>query len=103
VGCCAGTCGHVWQYAHAVARLFPELERDTRERVDFGLAQQPDGAIFFRGEFNNIPAVDGQAGTILRALREHQMTTDNAWLERNWPGIRRATEWLMARDGDGTG
>jgi len=103
VGCCAGTCGHVWQYAHAVARLFPELERITRERVDFGLALQPDGAIYFRGEFNNIPAVDGQAGTILRALREHQMTTDLSWLKRNWPNIRRATEWLIAKDGDGDG
>lgn len=103
VGCCHGTCGHVWQYAQAVARLFPELERDTRERVDFGLAQQPDGAIFFRAEFNNIPAVDGQAGTVLRALREHQMTTDNTWLERNWPGIRRAVAWLIAQDGNGDG
>ncbi len=103
VGCCAGTCGHVWQYAQAVARLFPELERDTRERVDFGLALQPDGAIRFRGEFNNIPAVDGQAGTILRALREHQMCADSAWLKRNWPGIKKATEWLIAKDGDGDG
>ncbi len=103
VGCCHGTCGHVWQYAHAVARLFPVLERDTRERVDFGLAQQPDGAIRFRAEFNDIPAIDGQAGTILRALREHQMTPDDAWLKHNWPGIRKALEWLMARDGDGDG
>jgi uncharacterized protein (DUF608 family) len=103
VGCCHGTCGHVWQYAQAVARLFPELERDTRERVDFGLAQQADGAIRFRAEFNDIPAVDGQAGTILRALREHQMTTDDAWLQRNWPGIRKAIEWLMKKDGDGDG
>jgi non-lysosomal glucosylceramidase len=103
VGCCAGTCGHVWQYAHAVSRLFPELERDTREKVDFGLALQPDGAIHFRGEFNNIPAIDAQAGTILRALREHQMTPDNAWLKRNWPGIKKATEWLIAKDGDADG
>ena len=103
VGCCAGTCGHVWQYAQAVARLFPDLERETRERVDFGLALQPDGAIWFRGEFNNIPAVDGQAGTILRALREHQMCADSAWLKRNWPGIRKATEWLIAKDADGDG
>lgn len=103
VGCCHGTCGHVWQYAQAMARLFPELERDTRERVDFGLAQQPDGAIHFRAEFNNIPAIDAQAGTILRALREHQMTTDDTWLKRNWPGIRKAIEWLIAKDEDGDG
>ncbi len=103
MGCCHGTCGHVWQYAQAVARLFPELERDTRERVDFGLALQKDGAIHFRAEFNDIPAVDGQAGTILRALREHQMSADDSWLKRNWPAIRRATEWLIAKDGDGDG
>lgn len=103
VGCCAGTCGHVWQYAHAVARLFPQLERDTRERVDFGLAQQPDGAIHFRGEHNDFPAIDAQAGTILRALREHQMTTDATWLKRNWPGIRKALDWLIAKDANGDG
>ncbi len=103
VGCCEGTCGHVWQYAHAAARLFPDLERETRERVDFGLALQPDGAIHFRGEFNNIPAIDAQAGTILRAFREHQMSPDDTWLRRNWPQIKRATEWLIAKDGHGDG
>lgn len=103
VGCCHGTCGHVWQYAHAVARLFPELERETRAKVDFGSALQADGAIHFRGEFNDIPAIDAQAGTILRALREHQMTTDTTWLKQNWPGIRKATEWLIAKDGDADG
>ena len=103
VGCCEGTCGHVWQYAHAVARLFPQLERDTRERVDFGLALQADGAIFFRGEHNNIPAIDAQAGTVLRALREHQMCNDTAWLKRNWPGIHKAIEWLIAKDENGDG
>jgi hypothetical protein len=103
VGCCAGTCGHVWHYAHAVGRLFPELERDLRERVDFGLAMDPDGAIRFRAEHNAIPAVDAQAGAVLRALREHQMSADGAFLARNWPGIRKATEWLMAQDGNGDG
>ena len=103
VGCCHGTCGHVWQYAQAMARLFPLLERDTRERVDFGLALQQDGAIHFRAEFNDIPAIDAQAGTILRALREHQMCADDTWLRKNWTGIKRATEWLMAKDADGDG
>jgi uncharacterized protein (DUF608 family) len=103
VGCCAGTCGHVWQYAQAAARLFPALERDTRERVDFGLALQPDGAIHFRGEHNDIPAIDAQVGAILRAYREHQMSVDDAFLRRNWAGIKRATEWLIAKDANGNG
>ncbi len=103
VGCCPGTCGHVWQYAHAAARLFPELERDTRQRVDLGLAMQEDGAVFFRGEFNNFPAVDGQAGVILRALREHRMTTSDEWLRSQWPRIRRATQWLIAKDANDDG
>jgi uncharacterized protein (DUF608 family) len=103
VGCCEGTCGHVWQYAHAPARLFPQLERSTREQVDFGLAQQPDGAIHFRGEFNDFPAIDAQAGTILRALREHQMAPDDSFLRRVWPRIKLATQWLMTKDANGDG
>ena len=62
VGCCDGTCTHVWHYAHAVARLFPELERDLRKRTDFGTAQDPrTGVIKFRGDNSGL-AVDGQAG-----------------------------------------
>ena len=103
VGCCPGTCGHVYHYAHAAARLFPELERGIREKVDFGVAQMPDGAIHFRGEFNTIPAVDGQAGTILRALREHQMSADGSFLKRNWPKIKLATQWLITKDANHDG
>ncbi len=83
-------------------RLFPELERGTRERIVWLLAQR-DGAIFFRGEFNDFPAVDGQAGTVLRALREHQMAPDAAFLKRTWPKIKLATLWLINKDGTGDG
>ncbi len=103
VGCCAGTCAHVWHYAQAMGRQFPELERILRERTDFGLALQADGAIYFRGENNNIPAIDAQAGSVLRTLREHQMSCDDAFLKRVWPGVKRATDWLIAKDGDGDG
>ena len=103
VGNCQGTCGHVYAYAQAIGRLFPELERDVRERVDFGLAQQPDGSIHFRGEFNNIPAVDAQAGYVLRALREHQMSVDQQFLRRNWPKIKLAMQWLIAKDANKEG
>jgi uncharacterized protein (DUF608 family) len=103
VGCCAGTCTHVWHYAHSAARLFPELERILRERVDFGLALLDDGAIRFRGEANTGPAADGQAGSILRAYREHQMSADDAFLKRNWAGVKKALEYLIHQDGDGDG
>jgi uncharacterized protein (DUF608 family) len=103
VGDCAGTCGHVYLYSQAIARLFPELERDLRERTDFGLAQMPDGAIHFRGEFNKIPAVDAQSGYVLRALREHQMSVDDKFLRRVWPKVKLAMEWLIKKDTNGDG
>jgi non-lysosomal glucosylceramidase len=104
VGCCAGTCTHVWHYAHAMARLFPALERDTRERVDFGIAFHPDtGVIGFRAEFDRSLAVDGQAGTLLRAYREHQMAPDSGFLARCWPRIKKAFDPLLALDPDGDG
>jgi non-lysosomal glucosylceramidase len=98
-----GTCSHVYHYAHAAARLFPDLERTTREKIDFGLALLPDGAISFRAEFTKTAAVDGQAGTILRALREHQMSADREFLQRNWPKIKLATQWLIAKDANNDG
>ena len=98
VGCCDGTCTHVWHYAHAVARLFPELERDLRKRTDFGTAQDPhSGMIQHRGEGAGL-AVDGQAGCILRAYREHQMSSDGALLKELWPRIKLAMQFLIGMD-----
>ena len=103
VGCCPGTCTHVWHYAHAVARLFPALERDLRERTDFGLAfDEKTGVVRFRAEGAGL-AIDGQSGIILRAYREHQMSADDAFLRRNWPKIRKALECLIEQDGNGDG
>lgn len=103
VGACPGTCTHVWQYAQAVGRLFPALERDTRERVDLGIALQEDGGIWFRGEAEKRPAIDGQAGTVLRIYREHTMTADAAFLQKNWPNIRKAVQFIMNQDRNGDG
>jgi uncharacterized protein (DUF608 family) len=98
VGCCEGTCSHVWQYAQAVGRIFPALEKDTRERIDLGLSLQEDGMIWYRGEVVKGPAIDGQAGTILRIYREHQMSSDNSFLKNNWEKIRLATQWVINQD-----
>src|SRR6185295_12232515 len=72
VGCCEGTCTHVWNYAHAAARLFPEIERNLREIQDLGVALHPDGLVGFRGQRNGAYAADGQAGTVLKCYREHR-------------------------------
>ncbi len=103
VGCCPGTCAHVWHYAHAIGRLFPVLERDLRERVDLELAMAADGAIHCRAEFGGGDAVDGEAGVVLRCYREHQMSPDDAFLRRNWAGIEKALRHLIALDGNDDG
>lgn len=102
VGCCAGTCTHVWSYAQAMGRLFPELERDLRARTDYGLGFDANsGVIRFRGEGAGL-AVDGQAGCILRTYREHQMSADDSFLRPFWPKVKKSMECLMAKD-NGTG
>jgi len=102
VGCCTGTCTHVWNYAHAPARLFPELERSAREMQDFGQGfDSNSGLVGFRS--NRAYAADGQCGTILKAYREHQMSADNVFLKRNWPRIKKALEFSIGRDGNDDG
>lgn len=107
VGSCPGTCTHVWLYAQAAARLFPELERDLRQRTDFGTAMNPQsGIIRYRDECKTLAAdglaVDGQAGCILRVHREHQMSRDDAMLRSLWPKIKKAMQCLVRMD-DGRG
>lgn len=105
-GCCRGTCGHVWNYEHALARLFPELERSVREMQDFapGAGFHPDtGAIGFRGEGWTLWAGDSQGGYVLKAYREHQTAPDDGFLRRNWPAIRKAVQFLIEQDGNADG
>lgn len=100
---CAGTCTHVWQYAQAVGRLFPALEKDTRERVDYGIAFHESGLIGHRAEAGQSEATDGQCGTILRIFREHQMCSDGQWLAKMWPKVKRSIEYLISKDANRDG
>lgn len=103
VNACEGTCTHVWQYAQAMGRIFPSLERDARQRTDLGIAMQENGGIIFRAEYETRPAIDGQAGTILRIYREHQMSNDDRFLRSNWSNIKKAVSFMLAQDKNGDG
>ncbi|TKG89849.1 hypothetical protein EYV94_24835 [Puteibacter caeruleilacunae] len=100
VDCCQGTCIHVWQYAQAMARIFPELEKGLRQKVDFDIAYR-DGLIGYRGENGMAYAIDGQLGTIIRTYREHQMSTDKMFLTTVWDNVKEAMRYVMKQDKDG--
>lgn len=103
VDCCAGTCQHVWHYAQGPGRIFPQFERDLRERVDFGLAWHENGATDYRGDSERRVAHDGHLGTILRAYREHQVSRDDLFLRRIWPRVRKSIEFAISWDRNGDG
>lgn len=109
-GCCPGTCTHVWNYAQAVAFLFPDLERSMR-RVDFLQETDEQGLMQFRGysvlenrSWGFLPAVDGQMGTIMRLYREWMLSGDDAFLQELWPKAKKALDFAERywdEDGDG--
>jgi uncharacterized protein (DUF608 family) len=107
VSCCYGTCTHVWNYAHAHARLFPELARNICEMQDFnprenGGGFNPEtGLVGFRSD--DAYAADGQCGTILKAYREHLMSADDSFLKRHWPAVKKAIEFSISHDANADG
>jgi uncharacterized protein (DUF608 family) len=105
VGCCNGTCTHVWNYAQGMAHLFPELERSARVLQDLGPAFDPaTGRVGYRGEDPGSPyAADGQCGTVLKCYREHLLSGDGTFLKDNWPRIKKVMEYEIGRDGNGDG
>ena len=100
VSCCEGTCTHVYHYEQTMGRIFPELDIVLREKTDFNPedSYKGDGIIEYRGKGTGI-AMDGQAGIILRSLRDHQMSPNDEFLKRNYPKIKKALEWMIAQDG----
>ena len=105
-----GTCTHVSHYEQAIGRVFPSLARQLRTQIDYGLSFHEDGLIGYRGEFTHVGhhdgrgyAVDGHAGTILRAYREHTTSSDNSYLKGYWPKIKKSIEYMIAHDAEKTG
>jgi hypothetical protein len=64
---------------------------------------EESGMVRFRGEGWQMWAADGQAGTVLKAFREHLVSPDDQFLRRLWPRVRKSLEFLINEDGDGDG
>ncbi len=100
-GCCAGSCTHVWNYAQAIAHLFPALERTLRE-TEFGPSQDNRGHQQFRSALPIRPvahdfhaAADGQLGGILKVHRDWRISGDTDWLRRLWPKVKASLDYCI--------
>jgi len=112
VGCCHGSCTHVWNYEQTTAFLFGALAKDMRT-IEFCHATHGNGMMsgrvqlpLDRAKEYGLAYADGQMGCIMRAYREWQLSGDDGFLRRLWPNIRKALEfcwipkgWDADRDG----
>ena len=110
-GCCPMNCTHVWNYAQALAFLFPQLERSVR-LTDYQYNTLPDGEQKFRTMlplqtgvlWNYVAAADGQMGTLMKLYREWLVSGDDAYLRSLWPQAKKTLAyawqlWDPDRDG----
>jgi uncharacterized protein (DUF608 family) len=101
IGCCHGSCTHVWNYAQALPHLFPDLERTLRE-TEFYESQDEAGHQQFRSCLpirpsihNFYAAADGQLGGIMKIHREWRVSGDTAWLKAIWPRVRQSLDYCI--------
>lgn len=95
IGCCFGSCTHVWNYETATAFLFPSFARSLRN-VSFGYSEDDAGGIRARQLLPEgkprfpLVAADGQMGQILHAYLDWKLSGDTAWLRANWSQVKAA-------------
>ena len=72
--------------------------------------QRPDGGVNNRTDVPSPPRptgeqpfTDGHASCILKAYREALNHPDDSWFKAYWPHVKRAVEYLIARDAAGSG
>lgn len=101
VGCCHGSCTHVWNYAQALCHLFPSLERTLRD-TEFLVSQDERGHQSFRSALPIAPtnhefhaAADGQLGGIMKMHREWRISGDTEWMRSLWPRVKESLAYCI--------
>lgn len=103
-GCCHGNCTHVWNYETTTQYVFPSLARSMREAA-FDLADRLDGMLPIRmalpegKQTGGITAADGTMGQIIKTYIDWQQSGDRAWLERIYPKVKKAVEFVWVEGG----
>jgi uncharacterized protein (DUF608 family) len=103
-GCCPMNCTHVWNYAQALAFLFPQLERSVR-LTDYQHNTLADGEQKFRTMlplapgvlWNYVAAADGQMGTLMKLYREWLLSGDDGYLRALWPQAKKTLAFAWQR------
>jgi non-lysosomal glucosylceramidase len=105
-GSCYGSCSHVWNYEYATPFLFGNLASSMRETEYKYAIWDSTGLMSFRislplkKESNwKAAAADGQMGTIMKTYREWQLSGDNHFLERVYPGVKKALSFAWVKGG----
>ena len=93
-GCCPLNCTHVWNYAQAHARLFPDVGRNMRIS-NFITFLHADGETSHREHAPHPAFTDGHCACIEAAYREYQLSSDRKFLAEIWPGVKKAVDWLI--------
>lgn len=100
-GSCPGSCTHVWNYAQALAHLFPAMERTLRE-TEFGENQNTAGHQSFRAMIPIRPmdhsfyaAADGQLGGIIKVYRDWRICGDSSWLRALYPKVKLSLDYCI--------